>query len=181
MNENGRPARAESKGILGKRALLAIGALAVILMVGVPVLLLKASEKPSFCASCHIIKPYYDTWNGSILLAGKHAEAEINCQDCHESSISKKAEEGFKYITGDYQTPLEKRDFTMDFCLQCHDDFDSIIAKTNFEESNPHDSHNGELECSTCHSMHQQSRVMCSECHSFGWMRELDDSWAQSK
>jgi hypothetical protein len=52
-----------------------------------------------------------------------------------------------------------------------------VKAKTNFKESNPHDSHNGEQDCNVCHSMHGKSKVMCSQCHQFSWMNDLDASW----
>jgi len=91
-------------------------------------------------------------------------------------------------VTGDYKNPLDKREFgTQDYCLNCHSDsgtgtpqgtiFGEAKSNTMFTESNPHDSHNGEQNCNLCHSMHQQSTVMCLECHQFGWIDELDGSW----
>ncbi|UWG96758.1 cytochrome c3 family protein [Dehalobacter sp. DCM] len=133
----------------------------------------KASDNPAFCTLCHNMQSYYDSWNNSDLLANKHAAAGVRCHDCHESSLSIQAEEGLKYITGDYQTPLEKRQFaTTEFCTECHD-MTSVKAKTNFAESNPHDSHNGDLNCYECHSMHQKSTVFCYQCHDFEWFNNL--------
>ncbi len=166
------------KALFSKKVILAGLGLAVIIGVGTGAYLLKASENPEFCSSCHLMQPYYDSYHDSVLLANKHAEADLVCHDCHESSIAIQVEEGWKFITGDYQVPLEKREFSKDFCLECHDDFDTAVkTATNFEDSNPHDSHNGELECNVCHSMHQESKVLCSECHIFNWMDELDESW----
>src|SRR3989338_11030347 len=34
------------------------------------------TERPKFCASCHIMKPYYASWKES-------AHKEINCLMCH--------------------------------------------------------------------------------------------------
>jgi len=149
--------------------------------------LVRASNDPAFCSNCHIMQPYYQSWHESNLLANKHAAAGVTCHDCHESSISTQAEEGVKFITGDYKDPLDKRTFSKDFCLKCHSDsdtgtlkgesFEAAKAKTNLEESNPHDSHNGEQECNLCHSMHEQSKPMCAECHSFKWFEDLDAGW----
>lgn len=167
-----------------KKVLLIVAVLVIVGGTGFGVFMVKASHDPAFCTACHIMEPYYESYNNSNLLANKHAEAGLVCHDCHEPSITTQAEEGIKYITGNYQTPLEKRSFSKDFCLECHENyeevkFENVKAKTDFEESNPHDSHNGELECNTCHSMHQQSQVMCAQCHLFVWTTELDDSWVK--
>ena len=179
MEENNGKLRGWREKLFNKKVLLIIAAVVVVAGVGAPVFLVKASDYPPFCTTCHIMKPYYDSWNDSSLLANKHAKAELNCHDCHESSITIQAEEGLKFITGDYKVPLDKRNFSKDFCLNCHNDFDVVKAKTGFEESNPHESHIGEQECNTCHSMHQQSKAMCADCHNFTWLDELDDGWAK--
>lgn len=75
---------------LNKRTILIVLVAAVIIGTGVAAGLLKASENPSFCASCHIVEPYYLSWNDSPLLDHKHAEENITCQECHERSILKK-------------------------------------------------------------------------------------------
>ncbi|MEN6460988.1 MAG: cytochrome c3 family protein [Syntrophomonas sp.] len=164
------------KKIFTKKVIIIVIALVLVVGAGAGVGLVKASDNPAFCSTCHIMKPYYQSWHSSNLLANKHADADVKCHDCHESSISIQAEEGIKFVTGDYKTPLDKRKFSREFCLRCHD-FDKVKAKTNFDESNPHDSHNGEQNCNLCHSMHRQSKVMCSECHQFNWMNDLDGSW----
>lgn len=162
-----------------KKVLLTIALLVVVVAAGGGIYLLKASDDPSFCNVCHIMEPYYESWKDSNLLANKHAEEDVECHDCHEPSLSTQVEEGVKYVTGNYQDPLEKREFSKDFCLECHDDFESIKAATDFEEGNPHDSHNDDQECNLCHNMHQESQVTCAECHYFSWIDELDDSWAK--
>jgi nitrate/TMAO reductase-like tetraheme cytochrome c subunit len=163
-----------------KKMVLVIFTVGIISLVGF-VAVLKDSENPQFCTLCHNMQPYYDSWHDSNLLANKHAKANVNCHDCHEPSLAQQTEEGIKYITGDFETPLKKREFAKDFCLKCHD-FEQVKAKTIFDNRyNPHDSHNGEQECISCHSMHQQSKVMCSECHSSPWMQKLPDEWKKGK
>ncbi len=165
-----------------KKMLLIAALLAVVIGAGGGIYMLQASDDPAFCSNCHIMESYYESWNDSNLLANKHAESEdkLECHDCHEPNLSTQIDEGVKYVTGNYQDPLEKREFSKESCLECHD-LESIKAATDFEDSNPHDSHNGEQECNVCHNMHQQSRVMCADCHFFKWIDELDDSWTTEK
>lgn len=165
----------------------------ILIAIGVAVLLgavaagglLKASEKPSFCGTCHIIKPYYESWNTGMLLDNKHAQEDIECLDCHHRTIPEKAKEGLNFITGNYTIPLEGPPGDRAMCLDCHSEegegqsWDEIKAATNFEDSNPHDSHNGEQDCNLCHSMHDTSEVYCAQCHLFKWFDDLDESWEQ--
>ncbi|NPV91350.1 MAG: cytochrome c3 [Firmicutes bacterium] len=182
---------------LNKRVILIAAAVVLILGGGTGAALVKASDNPSFCNNCHIMKPYYESWNSGNLLANKHAAAGVDCHACHESSISVQASEGIKYITGDYKEPLEKRVFYKQFCLDCHSEagigavkgttFEQAKLNTSYTEkagvSNPHDSHIGEQECNVCHNMHQQSNMMCAECHanSYDWIDNLDSSWKTAK
>ncbi len=171
-----------------KRLLIIILGAAVILGAGSGVYVLKASDSPSFCTTCHIMESYYQSWQSSSYLANKHAAGDVTCHDCHESTLAIQAEEGIKFVTGDYKEPLDKRLFSNDFCLNCHSTsgigspkgatFEDAKTATNFEQSNPHDSHNGEQDCNTCHSMHQQSTLMCAQCHEFEWAEDLDDGWS---
>lgn len=165
-----------SRKISGKTILI-IAALIIVLGAGAGVGLVKASDYPEFCNACHIMRSYYQSWSDGDLLAKKHADAKLKCHDCHQAAITEQAREGVLFVTGSYEDPLKKRQFPREFCLRCHTDFDAVKAKTNFEESNPHDSHNGEQNCYECHSMHRQSQVMCAQCHQFNWMDELDGSW----
>ncbi|NLV17586.1 MAG: cytochrome c3 [Syntrophomonadaceae bacterium] len=171
-----------------KRGILIVIAALILIGSGTAAGLLKASENPSFCASCHIVKPYYLSWNDSNLLDHKHAKEDVTCQECHQRSIPEKAMEGVNYIIGNYEIPLEGGpEESRDFCLECHVEggegisWEEIKAATNFEESNPHDSHNGLQECNVCHNMHEPSYVFCSECHIFNWIDDLDQEvWTKA-
>ncbi len=168
---------------LNKKSLLILALVLLIIGGGSGAALLKASENPAFCGSCHIIKPYYESWSGETLLDSKHAAEDITCQECHHHSLSGKMQEGIKFVTGDYTLPLESDNGDRAFCLECHSkkgegaSWEEIKAATDFEESNPHFSHHGEQNCNLCHKMHEPSTVMCSECHTFKWMDNLDESW----
>jgi len=161
-----------------RKTVLLVAALIVFIGAAATAVLLQASEKPGFCASCHVIKPYYESWQVGDLLAAKHGEAKTNCLDCHQQSITEKIHEGVAYVTGSYEKPLKERDFSSEQCLQCHSkDWDKTVAATSFEMSNPHDSHLGEIECHLCHKMHRESEVYCAQCHEFDWFKNLDHSW----
>jgi nitrate/TMAO reductase-like tetraheme cytochrome c subunit len=163
---------------LNRKVLLITFVVLVVFGVGGAAGVQKASDNPAFCTLCHNMQSYYDSWNNSNLLANKHAAAGVTCHQCHESSFAVQAEEGFKFITGNFKTPLDKRNFSNELCLKCHTDFESIKAKTNFEDSNPHESHQGKLDCNKCHNMHQMSQVFCTECHfNFKWVDDLPDYW----
>lgn len=168
---------------LNKKFLLILALALLIIGAGSGAALLKASEKPAFCGNCHIIRPYYESWKSGALLDSKHAEQNVTCQECHHHSLSGKIEEGLHYITGDYTLPLKSENGERAFCLECHSpeggapSWKEIVAATNFEESNPHDSHNGKQDCNLCHKMHEPSTVMCSQCHSFNWMKDLGEPW----
>lgn len=186
MENNDSGQKTFRERFLNKKVLIILVAFLIIVGAGAGVAVEKASDNPAFCQLCHIMKPYYQSWYASSLLANKHAQAGVTCHQCHESSIAIQTQEGIKFITGDYKTPLDKRNFgTRDFCLKCHsksggaEPFEQVKTKTNLEESNPHDSHNGEQNCNLCHSMHRQSKVMCAQCHQFSWMDKLDESWAK--
>ncbi|SDE57017.1 cytochrome c3 family protein [Sporomusa acidovorans] len=165
---------------LQKKILLILLVLVVVVGGGGYAAMEVASGNPAFCANCHNMQPYYDSWSNSNLLAKKHADAKVNCHDCHEPSFSQQAEEGFKYVTGDFEEPMQQQKFPKEMCLKCHD-YEKVKAKTSSDKYNPHDSHNGEQECYTCHSMHRQSTVQCAQCHSAAWMKNLDGSWKKGK
>jgi len=166
---------------LNKKVILIVLVALIIIGAGTGAGLLKASENPSFCATCHIIKPYYESWSDSALLDHKHSLQDITCQDCHHATIPEKAMEGINYVIRNYTLPLEGGpEDIRGFCLECHSEegqgssWEEIKAATDFEDSNPHDSHHGQLDCNICHNMHEPSYVFCSQCHIFSWIDDLD-------
>ncbi|MGI6428757.1 MAG: cytochrome c3 family protein [Syntrophomonadaceae bacterium] len=167
---------------LNRKTILILVGVCIIIGAGTGVGLLKASENPSFCGTCHLVRPYYQSWHEGALLDNKHAQEDVRCQDCHIRSIPEKAMEGINFITGNYTLPLEGgTEIDRRFCLECHSpegegsSWDEIRVATNYEESNPHDSHHGEQECNICHNMHEKSYAFCSDCHIFDWLADLDE------
>lgn len=177
MEEKQQEEKVRYKGYSKKKVIAIVLTVLVVIGAGVSIALTQMSKNPAFCASCHIIQPYYQSWKSSNLLANKHAEKGVECLDCHHQGYAEKVQEGLKFITGNYESPLKEREFSREECLKCHEDFDKVIAATDFGSSNPHDAHFADLECNLCHKMHRKSEVYCAQCHQFEWFENLDDSW----
>ncbi|HZK24103.1 MAG TPA: cytochrome c3 family protein [Oscillospiraceae bacterium] len=132
-------------------------------------------ESTDYCLECHIIEPYVESWESSSMLANSHQQAGINCVNCHERTEEITAQEIEKYNNGDYMDPLVSTQMPMEDCLQCHESYEALAERTadytyEGEQVNPHDSHLGEQECSSCHTMHQESSGInyCLSCHHEG-------------
>jgi hypothetical protein len=111
--------------------------------------------------------PYYESWAEPGLEANYHAEAEVECLDCHEATIEDQVKELVANVTGDYETPLRERKLPQEQCLSCkeHDSYPALAETTADWERNPHASHWGEMECSLCHNQHRASVLYCTQCH----------------
>ena len=69
-----------------KKAVLIAGIAAVVIVIA-GVALWNYHEQPQFCAICHIMQPYLESWESPPLLAQAHAEENITCLECHEPTI----------------------------------------------------------------------------------------------
>ena len=115
-------------------------------------------EQPRFCADlCHIMQPYEDTWASSPYEVHVHAEAGVECLDCHEPTIEEQVQEVIAYVTGDYEQPLREARLEQETCLSCkdHDSYPELAEATSDWERNPHASHWGDMECNLCHKKHR--------------------------
>jgi len=87
-------------------------------------------------------------------LKGLHKEAGLACFDCHG-----------------VDEPVKRAPTSA--CKSCHEDHKGAVRtyKNNGQEVtvNPHESHQGELRCTLCHSIHQPSKLYCNQdgCHAF--------------
>ena len=143
-------------------------------------------EQPEFCGTCHIMDPYLESWQSSDYGAAAHAEQGVACLDCHEPTLQQQMDELVMYVQGDFTVPLEEREFPVEFCFDCHEanehtGYEEVIQRTAGLEINPHDSHLGEMDCATCHRMHNPSEDYCAQCHEpvatgAGWTTELTTS-----
>ena len=81
-----------------------------------------------------------------------HKEAGLECKDCHNEIPAVNAVSG-------------------DVCLNCHGEGDrkKVLEMTSHMIDNPHEDHEGGLDCTECHYEHQVSKDHCVSCHSFGF------------
>jgi cytochrome c nitrite reductase small subunit len=138
-------------------------------------------EQPQFCATCHIMDPYLESWESSEYGAHAHGVEGVVCLDCHEPTLDQQVNELVVYMQGDYEIPLEELEYSKEECFDCHEleSNEELIELTADLELNPHDSpHLGELDCQLCHSMHEESVDYCARCHEPlstgpGWTTEV--------
>src|SRR5512134_2258741 len=147
------------------------------LVVVAMLLAMQVSSTPTFCGSCHLMKPYYESWRHS-----KHNQ--IACVECHISpgitaELRKKYEAMsmvVKYFTGTYSTnPWAEVDDAA--CLRCHErrllEGKEVFRGVLFDHT-PHltESRRGlKLRCTSCHSQIVQGSHIsvtsstCALCH----------------
>ncbi len=71
-NKPNRKRRAPRRGLKGWTPLFGL-ALLLILIIGIPSIY---TSRDSFCGTCHVMKPYYNTWT-------KSTHAKAGCLSCH--------------------------------------------------------------------------------------------------
>lgn len=164
----------------------AIGAAVFLVLIGLgsggAVWLKRRIQTPDYCASCHIMAPYYSAWKSSVFPAHTHAQAGMVCQDCHEVSMTAAIREILNNFTHHYRLPLKEHRVRAEDCFRCHTSYADLAERTKDLKGpygfslgrNPHNSHWGALECGTCHKMHRRSRDWCSECHE---LRNAGAAW----
>jgi cytochrome c nitrite reductase small subunit len=156
-----------------------VGVVGVVIIIA-GVALWNYHEQPQFCATCHVMKPYLESWQGSDsrdLLAHDHAQEGVLCLDCHEPTLEQQVQEVVLYVKGEFSNPLKGRKYPLDTCLNCHlphehTSYQEIIERTqdylvDGNEINPHGTHLGQEECYRCHRMHKESLgiTYCYSCH----------------
>jgi nitrate/TMAO reductase-like tetraheme cytochrome c subunit len=155
---------------------LGLGLVAALGLVGL-VTAVEVSSRPAFCGSCHIMKPYYESWQGS-------SHHNVACVECHippgvTAEIRKKYEAlsmVARYFTGTYGTnPWTEIDDSA--CLRCHER--RLLAGRElfgeiFFDHTPHLTQmrrGKKLRCTSCHSQIVQgshiavTAATCLLCH----------------
>jgi cytochrome c553 len=122
------------------------------------------TAQPSFCGSCHIMKPFYDSW-----VKDKHSAKNITCVDCHyppgEKHALKSKFKGlgqlFTYLgtgTNVVRAPAKVSDLSCTTSA-CHPNEKFMDKKVQYTEKIPyvHNTHQDKtiegqaLHCDTCH------------------------------
>lgn len=130
-------------------------------------------QTTQYCATCHVISRYYDTWKNSGFTAHSHAQAGLACQDCHTRTTRDGLRELVANAVRSNTSPIKEHAARADECLRCHGSHEILAERTKSLMGpdrfplgrNPHDSHWGPLECGTCHNMHKPSVDFCANCH----------------
>jgi hypothetical protein len=85
-----------------------------------------------------------------VLLEKHHKIAGVTCADCHES-----------------ESPVKSASAAC--CIECHEGYEKNAELTKETDPNPHEHHEGSLDCLNCHHVHKKSEDYCSKCHSWGY------------
>lgn len=116
------------------------------------------SDKPEACINCHIMTPYYSSWQHSA-----HANW-TTCNDCHVPHNNVIEKYAFKAKDGLYHAavftarkePIAIRaregssEVIMQNCIRCHTDLNTAMVKTGFHDFK--DVEKGEAKaCWDCH------------------------------
>jgi fumarate reductase flavoprotein subunit len=94
------------------------------------------------------LSSYFVSWASSEFLDHRHGQAGQRCLHCHGNDL-----------------PVEP--VAMDVCIGCHGSYGDLAELTASVDPNPHASHLGEIECSHCHKAHQESVLVCNQCHDY--------------
>lgn len=102
--------------------------------------------------------------DGTIVSTKIHGEMGLSCIDCHNTD-----------------TPGKRAPAST--CKNCHENLDGTYKGelgadgkpvhkeypegNGFKMTNFHDSHQGDIRCTLCHTAHQEPVMYCNECHQF--------------
>lgn len=140
------------------RAIILIVSLFIALGLVVIAVSAELSSTPTFCGSCHIMQPYFESWQAST-------HSEVPCVDCHippgvTAEFRKKYEAlsmVTRYFTGTYGTnPWTEIDDAS--CLRCHEQrllFGREVYGDILFDHAPH-----------LTEMRRGKRLRCTSCHS---------------
>lgn len=170
------------------RSILATALLVLFVgIIGVTIWGIRYTNSPEFCDSCHIIKPYVESWNKSFMGSGKLSGGRrVACVDCHFEpgvigyvrgkvySLMKLTE----YGTHSYDTPPPSADLlTNSSCLQCHgsdrrpdyQDGHNVVdaSDPSYPQIAVQEQYKPETKIMFPHDFHvNKVQLKCADCHS---------------
>jgi nitrate/TMAO reductase-like tetraheme cytochrome c subunit len=187
MEQNQDIPEAENNGLAGKKSRkqnLTIAGMAALFLIIAGLAfsgyaIHQSNTNAEFCASCHIMERNVTSYLSSNHLDNIHAQANVACKECHDYPLSAEISSGIKYVLGDYSVDadgeLQAVQYSNDICLKCHINYSHLAESTDFLAKNPHDSHNGQIACKTCHVSHGEQIDYCSDCHDNGGQRMVEE------
>jgi nitrate/TMAO reductase-like tetraheme cytochrome c subunit len=179
-----QPNRPQSPGVKRSPNWLKVSIIANIAVVVIAVFFAAGSyvvhlsnTSPQFCGVCHLMQANVTSYLTSSNLDHVHQQAGVQCKDCHDYPLSAEIKSGIDFVTGNYTVDktgaLKPVKFTDAMCTKCHISEQHVATLTDFLSRNPHDSHNGELPCNTCHVSHGTQIDYCATCHDNGGQRMI--------
>jgi nitrate/TMAO reductase-like tetraheme cytochrome c subunit len=126
----------------------AIGLVVALLLAGAGLLgAIRLTDRPSFCGSCHEMRPYSTAWNG-----GPHKS--VSCVECHvdPGAVSQATHkvaalrEVWVHVTGDPRFPKERVEVPDARCVVCHPN----VPETSGSRFS-HALHASRRDCTGCH------------------------------
>jgi fumarate reductase flavoprotein subunit len=116
------------------------------------------------CASAPMEKPTTEkpAVVKDAVLADLHQAKQIGCEACHGTGGN---------VVDDNEQPVNSN------CVKCHGSL-SDVGKKAAGHINPHTSHLGEINCTTCHAGHAASKIYCLNCHDFAMKIPASDAAA---
>jgi len=92
---------------------------------------------------------YYNSWGTSGYLDHRHGLKKLDCNACHGG-------------------PFPKEGASAGRCASCHGGYDQLGQKSSIHASAlfAHFSEK-EVGCNACHKAHQESVLLCNQCHTF--------------
>lgn len=116
------------------------------------------------------LKYFSNTMKSGDFLGKAHGDLGMECKDCHIKGLPKSVNDA------------ENEKIGSELCIKCHE-FEDINKKVIFKykgnEVLPHSEHTSESNCTDCHRMHEESIMICAECHVQPWMKNLPSRWKQ--
>ena len=92
---------------------------------------------------------YYNSWGTSGYLDHRHGLKKLDCNDCHGGPFPKGG------------APTER-------CVSCHGGYDQLGQKSSMHSSGLYAHFSDkEVGCNACHKAHQESALVCNQCHTF--------------
>lgn len=134
-----------------KKSLFVVLGIIIIIFFFFSLAMVQDSQSPEFCAKCHVIQPYYLTWQNS-------AHSNTSCVQCHVEPGTgfiavklRNLKELYAYMFKDVTLPIEgTREISSEACLQCHSPNRVITPSKDLQI--PHSEHlNYGTSCADCH------------------------------
>ncbi len=150
-----------------------VAIIAIVVVVVASMRIINESEtNPGFCANCHNMEKYVNSYLNGNTMDSVHAKANVGCKDCHSDyTLVAEISSGITYITGNYDESMPRRKFSEEMCNKCHISREYHADRTDYLVRNPHWSHWPDLKCTTCHLSHADQVDYCSQCHDNGGQR----------